>query len=319
MSMTAGNQRVTNGSEPSGNRRRPGGARVRQVPEASQIGAGASALVALKSMSPSLTKAERRAAEFIVSRPTTVVHMSITKLARAAGIGESTLVRLSMRLGYRGFPALKIAIAQATNSSEPTVSLNVTTDDSPATLVRKILAAEIQDLQETAKLVDLAALESVVEKLAVARHILVYGAGPSGYVALDLAQKLSRIGLLCSGYSDAHLAISAAALAHKNDLAIAFSYSGRTRDSIQYLAAARKRGTSTVVVTSSIRSPITREADYTLATSSHEGPLRTGATSSRMAQLYMVDVLFITLATRRYRPTMKALGDAYAALSEHRV
>lgn len=284
-----------------------------------QITSGGSALAALKSMVPSLTKAEQRAASFIASSPTTAVHMSITKLARAAGVGESTLVRLSSRLGYRGFPALKIAIAQATNTSEQSVSLNVTTDDSLDTLVRKVLAAELQDLQETAMLLDLTALSVVVDKLLKSRHVLVYGAGPSSYVALDLAQKLSRIGILSSGYNDAHLAIADAALTQRHDLAVAFSYSGRTRDSIQFLATARKRGTPTVVITSALRSPITHEADYTLATSSNEGPLRTGATSSRMAQLYVVDVLFVAIATKRYGPTTKALGEAYAALSEHRV
>lgn len=317
--MTTGRRSEGNTVKSSAPRRGRLDRQDRNAIESSQIGSRASALVALRSMTPSLTKAERRAAEFIVSRPAMVVHMSITKLAAEAGIGESTLVRLSTRLGYRGFPALKIAIAQATDNSEPSVSSNVRTDDSLETLLRKVLAAEIQDLRETARLVDLAALEAVVSRLALARHILAYGAGPSSFVALDLSQKLSRIGLLSSGFSDAHLAISAAALAHKNDLAIAFSYSGRTRDSIQYLAQARKSGALTVAVTGSIRSPITREADYTLATSSAEGPLRTGATSSRMAQLYVVDVLFVALATRRYGPTMKALGDAYAALTEHRV
>lgn len=277
------------------------------------------ALVALKSIAPSLTNAERRAADFIVSNPKAAIHMSITQLAAAANVGESTVVRLSMRLGYRGFPAFKIAIAQDGDHLEPSLSSNVTARDPVDVIVRKVLAAELRDLDETAKLVDVGALQAVIRLLGSAKHILAYGAGPSSFLALDFAQKLARIGLPASGYADPHLAIAGAALIGKNDVAVAFSYSGRTKDSIQFLGQARKRGATTVAVTSAVRSPLTLEAKHTLATSSNEGTFRTGATSSRTAQLFVVDVVFVALAASRYGPTMKALSDTFAALSDHRV
>jgi DNA-binding MurR/RpiR family transcriptional regulator len=270
-------------------------------------------------MISSLTPAEREAAQIILSAPSDAVHMSITQLAAAAGVSEATIVRLSTRLGYRGFVDLKIAIAQSTDRSQPVVLGNVSATDDVNTIVHKVLAAEVRDIEETARLLDMASLEHAIHALDASRRVLAYGAGPSSFLALDLAQKLERVGLAAFGYNDPHLAIASAALAQPQDVAVAFSFSGRTRDTLSFLRAARANGAETIAVTSSLRSPITEVASCTIATASTEGPFRMGATSSRIAQLCVVDVIFTALAASRYDEAMARLVNAYNALDHERM
>jgi DNA-binding MurR/RpiR family transcriptional regulator len=275
--------------------------------------------IALRSMVASLTPAERRAAQVILAAPDDVVHMSITQLGAAAHVSESTIVRLSTRLGYRGFVDLKIAIAQSADRGQPVVVGNVVATDNLTTIVHKVLAAEVRDIEETSKLLDLHSLDRCIRALDGSRRVLAYGAGPSSFVALDLAQKLERVGLAAFGYNDPHLAIASASLVTEHDVAIAFSFSGRTRDTLTFLRAARGRGAETVAVTSSLRSPITEVASCTIVTASTESPFRMGATSSRIAQLCVVDVIFTALAVSRHDEAMARLVEAYNALDHERV
>jgi DNA-binding MurR/RpiR family transcriptional regulator len=66
-------------------------------------------------------------------------------------------------------------------------------------------------------------------------------------------------------------------------------------------------------------SPITKVADHAILTAANEGTFRTGATSSRIAQLVIVDVIFVALAAERFNEVQERLATAYAALDEHRV
>ena len=159
----------------------------------------------------------------------------------------------------------------------------------------------------------------VVDALVDASRIDIYGVGASGFVAGDLEMKLQRIARPAQAWPDPHMAISSASLRGPGDVAIGLSHTGTTVDTIDALAEARSHGATTVAITNFPWSPITEVADHVLLTAARETVFRSGAMTSRIAQLTVVDCLFVTLAQRDLPRTMDALERTFTAAQAKRV
>jgi DNA-binding MurR/RpiR family transcriptional regulator len=107
--------------------------------------------------------------------------------------------------------------------------------------------------------------------------------------------------------ADAHEAWTAALMSPARTVAIGFSHSGTTADTVQFLKLARDNGALTVAITGSRDSPLARAAAERLVTHARESTLRAGAMVSRIAQLALVDCLFMGVARLRYEQTIDAL------------
>jgi DNA-binding MurR/RpiR family transcriptional regulator len=68
-------------------------------------------------------------------------------------------------------------------------------------------------------------------------------------------------------------------------------------------------------VTSAKDSPLARAADHALYTEVRESTFRAGAMISRIAQLALVDCLFVGVAKRRFAETVDALQRTHEAVS----
>jgi DNA-binding MurR/RpiR family transcriptional regulator len=113
--------------------------------------------------------------------------------------------------------------------------------------------------------------------------------------------------------------LTSAAVLESGDVAVGISHSGTTAETIDALAEARKRGAITVGLTNFPRSPIAEVADHVLTTAARETTFRSGATASRLAQLTVIDCVFVGVAQRTFKPTRQALEDTYEAVRGRRV
>ena len=66
----------------------------------------------------------------------------------------------------------------------------------------------------------------------------------------------------------------------------------------------------TIAITNFAGSPIAAQADLLLTTAARETTFRTGAMSSRIAQLALVDCLFAGVAQRSYDASIAALPSS---------
>jgi len=82
-------------------------------------------------------------------------------------------------------------------------------------------------------------------------------------------------------------------------VAVLFSYSGATKDTIHVAQLAKKAGAKTICITRFIKSPLSSYADLTLLSGANEGPLQGGSTSAEISQLFLIDLLY-TEYYRRY-------------------
>ncbi len=268
---------------------------------------------------PNLRPAEQRVAQAVLADPAAVSESSITTLAKQCETSETTVLRFCRALGLAGYPELRIALARAAQWEEGDrqggpVSGEISATDSLADVVAKITYADASAVQDTARALDLSVLAEAVEAIVSARRVNIFGSGASTLVGQDLHQKLHRIGLVSFLWPDPHLALTSAAVLTEADVAIAISHTGTTIDVIDALALARRRGARTIAITNFDGSPISAEADLLLVTAARETTFRSGAMSSRIAQLALVDCLFAGVAQRSYDSAVNALNDTFAAV-----
>ncbi|WP_422736588.1 MurR/RpiR family transcriptional regulator [Micromonospora sp. WMMD729] len=281
-------------------------------------------IVHISGLLPSLSPAEQRVARLVVSDPAAAARRTITDLATAAETSEATVIRFCRSVGMDGYPQLRIRLAaEAARRVEPPDARVVGGDIPPGADLAQIIATiafnDARAVEETAEQLDPAVCEQVVEAIAGAGRIDIYGAGASGFVASDFQQKLHRIGRIAFYFPDVHTALTSAALLGRGDVAIGISHTGTTSDVIEVLEQARTRGASTVALTNFPRSPITEVADFVLTTAARETTYRSGATASRLAQLTVVDCLFVGVAARNRSRARKALEATAEAVQSHRV
>ncbi|MGV9215379.1 MurR/RpiR family transcriptional regulator [Micromonospora sp. RB23] len=281
-------------------------------------------IVHISGLLPSLSPAEQRVARLVVSDPAAAARRTITDLATAAETSEATVIRFCRSVGMDGYPQLRIRLAaEAARRVEPPDARVVGGDIPPGADLAQIIATiafnDARAVEETAEQLDPAVCEQVVEAIAAAGRIDIYGAGASGFVASDFQQKLHRIGRIAFYFPDVHTALTSAALLGRGDVAIGISHTGTTSDVIEVLEQARTRGAITVALTNFPRSPITEVADFVLTTAARETTYRSGATASRLAQLTVVDCLFVGVAARNRSRARKALEATAEAVQSHRV
>lgn len=282
-------------------------------------------LIRIRGALPALRPAERRVAQAVLADPTGSAELSISALARRCDTSETTVMRLCRALGFDRFPELRLALTRAATWQEarhgPTAHLqgDISRTDRLADIVRKIGFSDARAIEDTTSNLDLAALEQAVAAVAAARRIDIFGIGASGFVCLDLQQKLQRIGLLAFAWTDPHAAMTSMALLTPADVAIGVSHTGTTIDTVDPLRLARSRGATTIAVTNFAGSPITDHAGLVLQTAARETTFRSGATASRIAQLAVVDCLFVAVAQGSYEQTMDALENTYAAVQHRRL
>jgi DNA-binding MurR/RpiR family transcriptional regulator len=282
-----------------------------------------SPLVRIRSLLPGLARAEQRVAKVVLENPAGVARRSITEVADAAGTSETTVTRFCKAIGVGGYPELRIALAADTARTEARAERDlggeISPDDELAQVVTKVTYADARAVEETADQLDIATLQQVVDVVAAAGRVDVYGVGASAFVALDLQQKLHRIGRVSFAWNDTHIMLTSAAVLGSGDVAVGISHTGATTDTVEALRTARQRGATTVALTNFPRSPITEVADLVLTTAARETTFRSGAMASRIAQLTVIDCLFIGVAQRHLPTAMGALEATRDAVGPHRL
>jgi DNA-binding MurR/RpiR family transcriptional regulator len=259
-------------------------------------------------------------AEQVLADPRAAAALTISELAAAATTSETTVLRFCRRLGLRGYPQLRLALAEegAQPRSAPTAQdTDISAKDSIADIVAKVAFADASAVEDTAQQLDQDNLAAAAKAIGSAKRVDIYGIAASAIVGLDLQQKLHRIGVVSFVWNDPHLALTSATLLGRNDVAIAISHSGTTSETIEALEAARARGATTVAITNFPVSQLAARADLVLATAARETSLRSGATSSRIAALTVVDCLYLAVAQRHLARARKAVEETRKAVSSH--
>lgn len=258
-----------------------------------------SILIKLQGIYDSLKKAERRAADFLLADPQFVSSASIVEVATKAKCSEATLVRLAKKLGYEGYSELKAAILEGNTSQPIKIYQDISEADDYGTIVKKVFQASIQALTDTLEVLDVKEYERAVEALMSAGKVVFYGVGDAATVALSGYQKFIRVGIEAQVASDPDLQLITASHLKKGDVAIAISHSGRSRSVVNAVKRARLAGASTICITNFPFSPLAKNSDIQLITAAFVEHLNGEVISKRVAELCILESLYVGLLMKR--------------------
>lgn len=242
------------------------------------------------------TKAEKKVGEFVLNNPKEVLYMSITDLADKCDVGDTSVFRFCKTLELKGYQDFKMILAQSltsdTEEAQP-LSDKITINDSTLEVAKKVLITNLSALNETFDLIQTDVIDEAVRLMLGAERIVFFGVGSSMITAMEATNKFMRITPKVECINDPHLQAMRAALLTPNDIAVAISYSGSTKDTIEVVDIAKNSGAKIICITRFIKSPLTTHSDITLLCGANEGPLQGGSLSAKLSQLYLLDVLYM--------------------------
>ena len=247
-----------------------------------------------------LTSSEKKLANFVVANGQRTQSMSISELAAACGVAEATISRFCRRMGYQGYSAFRLSIAASTAARPDTSPLSgeIQPDDSVPILCSKLAGAEIDAIRETQALIRTESIRAAADLLLAADKVLCMGQGGSMLLAQEAAHLFTTTFPSFFPVPDSHMQVISAVSLDEKDAILFFSYSGATKELIDVLRIAKARGTKIVLVARYPGSPGAAFADVVLQCGSTEGPLQLGSVAARIAQLYLIDVLFSEMCRR---------------------
>ncbi|MDQ1004803.1 DNA-binding MurR/RpiR family transcriptional regulator [Neobacillus niacini] len=243
----------------------------------------------------SFTNTEKKVADYILENTKDVIYMSITDLADACNVGESSVFRFCKTMNLKGYQEFKIVLAHSISQEEETPQLTgkITMQDTIGELSSKILSTNISALTETFNLINEKDISNAIDSMIAADRVHFFGVGASLMTAMEAKNKFMRITNKTECSIDTHLQIMSAALMTEKDVAVLISYSGSTKDTIEVAKVAKERGAKIISITRFAKSPLTSYSDITLLCGANEGPLQGGSLSAKISQLYLLDLLYV--------------------------
>ncbi len=246
-----------------------------------------------------LTASEKKTADYLMAHQEESQFMSIVELAEESGVAEATVSRFCRRLGYKGYNAFKLAIANSTaRMRQEKPAFPAVGGDSLEDLSQKLYAVDSAALTQTLELLDYDAIRRAADILEDAERVCCMGQGGSMLIASEAAHLFSTANGKFFAVSDSHMQMMRAANMGEKDAVFFFSYSGATRDMMETLQVARERGARIILITRFPKSPGGALAEVVLRCGANESPLQLGSVAAKLAQLFLLDVLFAEYCRR---------------------
>ncbi len=274
-------------------------------------------LAAISDALPKLKGSAQKAAQFIVNSPRETINLTITELGGRAGVSEASIVRFAQALGYSGFHALKIGLAEDLVSPMLLVNEDLAPDDGPASAMQKAMTAGMRSLEDTVRILELPVLDAAIQALCNARRIELFASGNSIPLAMDLNFRLTKIGLYSRFSIDPTVQEMYASLTSPEDVAVGISHTGSSKDTVHALELAKQRGARTVCITNHSDSPLTRYGDFCLFTSTRVSHFREEEMASNLATLALTEALYVGICVQRSDASVQAVSKTMRA-TQHR-
>ncbi|HGR3788148.1 MurR/RpiR family transcriptional regulator [Streptococcus pneumoniae] len=247
-------------------------------------------------------------ADYILVRDSEIVYETSSEIVSKVKVGEGTLNRFCKKIGYSGFQELKLKMTKDILELE---SQKMSSD----TFFDEIKNNYLSIVESTRKLIDGRQIELAIKLIREANQILMIGVGSSGNAAREFESSLLRIGIISKTVIDTHFQLMHTALLKDNDLIIAFSLSGSTKEVEETLLNAKRKNVKIISITNYSSRNIAKLSDCVLLTSKKESYLEGGSLMAKASQLFIIDVICTRLSLINYEDTICKKEEIASLLS----
>ena len=278
----------------------------------------------MKEMQGELTTKEKKISKYILQHLDKIVYMNTYQIADKCKVSQASVVRFAKKLGYSGFPEFKISFGRDMGRRDVEEKINFIYEDIQETdelddLIKKIAYANSNIIQDTYSILDTNTVKEAVEIIKNARKIFILGAGYSGIVAKDFHYKLGELGMNSICEADYHIQLASISTLNESDVVFVISQGGKTVDIYNLVKEAKKRKAKIISVTQMSSNPIRDLADIKISTIMEKNNFRSTALSSRIAQLTIIDIIYVALITENKELAEKYIGDALKLVSDFKM
>ncbi|CEO34821.1 MurR/RpiR family transcriptional regulator [Paraclostridium sordellii] len=249
----------------------------------------------LESQNFKVTKSDKILIEYIKNNIEDVFYKPISQIAKESNIGEATITRFSKKMGFNGLQDFKVTLAQEISSlskNKNIINSNIENNEPVVDTAKKLLISNINTLESTVDIINGQDIHKSSQLIINAKRIYFVGIGYSGIIAQDSNYKFMRIGLNCVSFDSSHTMIMMASIMEKGDLLIAISHSGETDEIIKTVKLAKENEVDVISITKKKESSLKDISDIHLEYISEETLLETGSISSKLAQIFLIDLIY---------------------------
>lgn len=262
---------------------------------------------------PSMSKSEKKASQLLEDNAEDVVHMTLSEYAENAGVSQATVLRYCRNFEVDGFPEFKMKVMMALqNRQEISESSEVEAGDSMKTILEKVFTINIQTLKDSLNLYS-ETYEEALETISKANSVHFFGIGDASIPAELARIKLRRLGIISTVNVDADMQLMTACALKPGDVAIAISFSGKTKSVVESMRIAKERGAATICITKMKKSALTKHCDIALFTATTDITVGKEIVGRRIAEQAIMEALYLGLAARMEdagKESVKRTADA---------
>ncbi|PKL13941.1 MAG: hypothetical protein CVV52_03880 [Spirochaetae bacterium HGW-Spirochaetae-8] len=251
-----------------------------------------------------LPESELKIANYILKQKTNVIHQSVMEVAKGAGASTSAVIRLCKSLDIPSFQELKIMLARDVfiGTSARNEDKGVPDDPASATtkeLIQQTSISSIESIKDLAKMVSIEHCIEASKLLIDTVFIHAFGIGLSNGIAFDFAHKMQRIGLLCGYSQETQMQMITACNLKPGMVGVVVSHSGNTKEMVRAAKIMKQNGVKVISITGNPHGDLVLFSDIVLLAPLSEPLKRQGASSSRISQLVLIDMLFSLIIEHR--------------------
>lgn len=281
---------------------------------------------------PYFNPALKKVGEYIIQHPYKSKGFTIKELSLECRVAESTITRFVKELKYKNYRDFKFSLVE-TLTANKRVNLNdskekkyiyedITKAEKTDIIVEKVVQRNIQTIQKAKERINFDEMNKAVTFIDQAETIMFSCTGSSSIAAMEGVMRFIRAGKKCIMMNDGSIQLMSSAISTPKDVIIGISNSGRTKFVVNSLKTAKDNQTPTIAITSFEDSPICEYADISLftatKTSEQGSALYWEATTSKTAQILIIDILYACYAAKKFDETLQNLDKTYKVLKDTR-
>ncbi|MBD7988296.1 MurR/RpiR family transcriptional regulator [Luteimonas sp. Sa2BVA3] len=243
---------------------------------------------------------ERRIADFMLDNAHLLRDYSSQQLANALGISQSSVVKFSQKLGFKGYPDLKFSIGESlarldSDNGDAGTALAARDDDPGAQLAESLWRAKAEAVTVTRALNAHTDVARVAEAIRAAGKVYAIGVGNDGLHARSIAIKLAMIGRTAIHLFDPALMAVGSSSAGTGDVLLVLCEHGQEAALCHTARLFRQRGGKVVTITRHTANALRAHADIALLVSAHDPRPQVELLLYHAALQHLLDLVFLLL------------------------
>lgn len=255
-------------------------------------------IVKLQFLIPSLPRAEKNIAEYMLEHINEIHDMTLSMLSEESGASEATIIRFCKRMGYHSFVHLKQDFARSASYESVNLPDAVMPDNSMLTIFEKVSDIIQQSLVNTRTLLSNCDSDRALQAILQAKSVHFFAIGDATSTCQWACFKFNRIGIPSFYYNDVVFQYEAAMRMGKEDVVIAMSASGRSQNVVRAVKLAHEAGATTISITQTARSPLLKYTDISLITAGIDMTIGRDSVSKRIAEFAIIESFYLGAISR---------------------